>query len=187
MPAAGADRWSGTNGPARHLPAHHTGFIGRRSDLAELARRLGPARLVTITGAAGLGKTRLAVEVARRLAGDADRGIWFVSLAALTDGALVAQEVASVLDVAERPGQPLAQTLAERIGAGRALLVLDNCEHLVEASADLVGALLRGCPDLRVLATSRRPLRVTGEVVWRIAPLAVPERADLDPRTIAGV
>jgi non-specific serine/threonine protein kinase len=162
-----------------------TSFVGRQADLAELLRLIGASRLVTIVGGAGLGKTRLAVEVAGRLVDGARTGVRFVSLAALTDGALVPQEVASSLDVAERAGEPLLRTLVARIGAREMLLVLDNCEHLVDASASLVEALLRGCPNLRVLATGRQPLRVAGERVWRIAPLAVPEAGDDDPRTVA--
>jgi len=143
-------------GGAPGLPAPVSTFIGREADLLELGRLARRSRLVTITGAAGLGKTRLAIELAGRLAG---------------------QEVAAALGVGERPGEPVAATLAAHIGGRRLLLVVDNCEHLVDDCARLAEALLRGCPGLRILATGRRQLRVTGELVWRIGPLSLPDRA----------
>jgi len=159
--------------------------VGREDDVAELVGMVARLRLVTISGAAGLGKTRLALEVAGQPGVAAPAGVWFASLAALGDGALVAQEIASTLGVGERTGEPLLRTLAEHIADRPLLLVLDNCEHLVDDAARVVEGLLRGCPRLRVLATSRQPLRVTGEVVWRIAPLALPEGVEDDPREVA--
>ncbi len=167
------------------LPAQPTSFVGREDDVAELVGMVARLRLVTISGAAGLGKTRLALEVAGQPGVAAPAGVWFASLAALGDGALVAQEIASTLGVGERTGEPLLRTLAEHIADRPLLLVLDNCEHLVDDAARVVEGLLRGCPRLRVLATSRQPLRVTGEVVWRIAPLALPEGVGDDPREVA--
>jgi non-specific serine/threonine protein kinase len=161
---------------AARLPPQITSFVGRRPEVAHVARLLRTSRLVTIIGTAGLGKTRLAIEVARREAANAGAGAWFVSFAALNDGALVSQELAARLGVSERSGEPLVETLVAHIGAGPMLLVLDNCEHLVGASARLVEALLHGCPRLGVIATSRQPLRVPGEVVWRILPLGLPRR-----------
>ncbi len=152
--------------------------------MAYLAGLLTEARLVTISGTAGLGKTRLAVEVAGRLAAGEPAEVRFVALASLNDGALVAQAIASVLGVVERAGEPLLETLAGHLAGRRLLLVLDNCEHLVDAAAAVVETLLRRCPDLRVLATSREPLHVTGETLWRIAPLSVPA-ADADPGAVA--
>jgi len=149
------------------LPARDTSFIGRGAELEALSGLLASSRLVTIAGTAGMGKTRLAIEVASRLGGD----VRFVGLAALHDGGLVPYEVAARLGVPERIGQPVLDVLADHVCARRLLLLLDNCEHLVDDCARLVEALLRGCDDLRVLATSLQPLRVPGEVVWRLAPL----------------
>jgi predicted ATPase/DNA-binding CsgD family transcriptional regulator len=161
---------------AARLPAQVTSFVGRSTELEALADLVRSSRLVTITGPAGMGKTRLAIEVAARLDGEAGDGAQFVGLAALTDETFLVQEVASRLGADERPNEALVDTLAARVGDTRLLLVLDNCEHLVAACAHLVEGLLRGCPNLRVLATSLQPLRVPGEVVWRIAPLSLPGR-----------
>src|SRR5262245_58219794 len=142
--------------------------------MARLPDLLRRARLVTIAGAPGLGKTRLAAEVASRLLAEHPDGAWFVGLAALTDPAQVVRQVGAMLGVHEQvAGSPL-EVLAAHVGARRILLVLDNCEHLLDACARLVEALLVACPGLRVLATSHEPLRVPGERVWRIGPLAVP-------------
>ncbi|HEY7198879.1 MAG TPA: LuxR C-terminal-related transcriptional regulator [Candidatus Dormibacteraeota bacterium] len=149
------------------LPARSTSFVGRTAELDAICGLLGSSRLVTIAGTAGMGKTRLAIEVASRLGGD----VRFVGLAALDDGGLVPNEVAARLGVAERVGVPVLDVLADHVGTRPLLLLLDNCEHLVDDCALLVEALLRGCDDLRVLATSLQPLRVPGEVVWRLAPL----------------
>jgi predicted ATPase/DNA-binding CsgD family transcriptional regulator len=158
------------------LPAQVTSFVGRSTELEALADLVRASRLVTITGPAGMGKTRLAIEVAGRLKGEAVEAVQFVGLAALTEEGFIAQEVASRLGVSERPGEPLMETLAVHLRNRSLLLVLDNCEHLIAASARLVETLLRCCPDLRVLSTSLQPLRVPGEVVWRIAPLSLPGR-----------
>src|SRR5215467_758770 len=134
-----------------------------------------------------MGKTRLAIEVAGRLDGEAGETAHFVSLAALTDEAFLVQEVASRLGAPERPGEQLAVTLAAHVGDRPLLLVLDNCEHLIAACAVQVEMLLRACPNLRVLATSLQPLRVPGEVVWRIAPLSLPgRRHDVNRRPAGG-
>jgi non-specific serine/threonine protein kinase len=171
---------------AARLPAQVTSFVGRSTELESLADLVRSSRLVTITGPAGMGKTRLAIEVAVRLDGDAGETAHFVSLAALTDEVFLVQEVASRLGAPERPGEPLAVTLAGHVGDRSLLLVLDNCEHLIAACAHLVETLLRGCPNLRVLATSLQPLRVPGEVVWRIAPLSLPGRRHDPNRRAAG-
>jgi len=161
---------------AAGLPAPVTSFVGRSAELEALADLVRSSRLVTITGPAGMGKTRLAIEVASRLDGDGGDLAHFIGLAALTDEGFLAQEVASRLGVSERAGEDLTDTLVDRVGERSLLLVLDNCEHLVAACARLVERLLRGCPHVGVLATSLVPLRVPGEVVWRIAPLSVPGR-----------
>lgn len=159
----------------RHnLPARRTSFVGRGRELVDVKRTLSMTRLLTLTGAGGSGKTRLALEVARDLVGIYSDGAWLVELAPLTEGDLVAQEVAGALEVPELPGQPLADILADAIGNKELLLVVDNCEHLIEAAAQLVDALLDACPHLRVLATSREPLDVGGEILWPVPPLSLP-------------
>jgi predicted ATPase/DNA-binding CsgD family transcriptional regulator len=168
---------------AAGLPAQVTSFVGRSTELEALADLVRSSRLVTITGPAGMGKTRLAIEVAGRLDGDSAEAAHFVALAALTDEDFLVQEVATRLGAPERRGEQLAETLAAHVGDRSLLLVLDNCEHLVAACAQLVETLLRGCPNVHVLATSLQPLRVPGEVVWRIAPLTLPgRRQDLNRR-----
>ncbi|HKA49914.1 MAG TPA: tetratricopeptide repeat protein [Candidatus Dormibacteraeota bacterium] len=176
MPHAAHDRASRGLGSVTGLPVRLTSFLGREVELAQLDGLVRASRLVTVTGTAGLGKTRLAIEVASRLPGDSALSIWFTSLADLTDGGLVPQQIATGLGVRERSGETLVQTLAAHIGSQPMLLLIDNCEHVLDASSTLVDALLRSCADLHVLATSRRPLRVPSEVVWRIAPLSLPDR-----------
>jgi predicted ATPase/DNA-binding CsgD family transcriptional regulator len=179
-----------------NLPAEPTPFVGRERDVGDLRVLLESMRAVTLCGAGGIGKTRLAVRVAQSLlepAGTdgADRtdgrgeyadGVWFVELADLPpDGPPdpVARRVAAVLGVAEEDGRPLPETLADALRARAMLLVLDNCEHLVADCAALTGLLLARCPRLRVLATSREPLRMAGETVWRVPPLEPAEAARL--------
>src|SRR5262245_39960078 len=145
-----------------NLPLQLTSFIGRARELAEAARLLSETRLLTLTGPGGVGKTRLAVELAARET--YPDGVWLVELAALTDGALIPQAVAAALDVPEQTGRPIADTLLAALRPRRLLLVLDNCEHLVAAVAGLCAGLLRGCGGLRILATSREALAVDGEV-----------------------
>ena len=162
--------------PPRHnLPASRTSFVGRDREIVEVKHALSMTRLLTLTGAGGSGKTRLALEVARDLVGAYPDGVWLVELAGLSEGDLVPQAVAAVLGVKERPGQPLPVTLGEFLRAKQTLLVVDNCEHLLEATAGLVDILLDSCPNLRILATSREALDVTGEVRWIVPPLSVPE------------
>ena len=159
----------------RGLPSALSSFIGRERELRDVRRLLGAARLLTLAGTGGVGKTRLAVALLRsprrnRLGAGA-----FVDLAPLGDPELVPQTVAAQLGVREQPGRPVLAALVDVLRRAPLLLVLDNCEHLVEACARLAGALLRACPGLRVLATSREPLGVAGEVVWRVPSLALPE------------
>jgi predicted ATPase/DNA-binding SARP family transcriptional activator len=162
--------------PPRHnLPAPRTTFVGRDREIVELKRALSMTRLLTLTGAGGSGKTRLALEVARDLVGAYQDGVWLVELAGLSEGNLVPQAVAAALGVKERPSQPLTGTLVEFLRAKQSLLVVDNCEHLLEATAGLVDILLDSCPHLRILATSREALDVIGEVRWIVPPLSVPE------------
>ncbi len=140
-----------------------------------LKRELAMTRLLTLTGAGGSGKTRLALEVARDLAGAYPDGVWFVELAPLSDPDLVPQAVAGASGVREQPGRSLVDTLADALRGRRMLLILDNCEHLVDAAARLVDKLLACCPGLRILATSREALGVAGEVNRAVPPLSLPD------------
>ena len=161
--------------PPNNLPPSRSSFIGREGEVLEIERALATTRLLTLTGAGGTGKTRLALEVARNLLGSYPDGVWVAELAGLSEGALVPQAVAGALGVQEQPGHPLTDTLAEASRDKEMLLVVDNCEHLVEAAAELVDTLLASCPNLRVLATSREGLGVEGEVRWPVPPLSVPD------------
>src|ERR1700722_6900754 len=156
-----------------------TSFIGRAGPVRELAVLLEQYRLVTVTGPGGAGKTRLAGEVARQVAGRFADGAWLVELAPVQDPGQVPAVVAAALGVLERPGAPIAETLARVLARQQLLLVLDNCEHVLGAAAGLCAELVAACDDLRVLATSREGLRVTGEARYRLGPLAVPDPDDL--------
>ncbi|MBV9168683.1 MAG: tetratricopeptide repeat protein [Chloroflexi bacterium] len=158
-----------------NLPVMLTSFVGRGEQLPELRRMVSSTRLLTLTGAGGIGKTRLALQVASAVLADYRAGIWFVDLAPVTDGQFVPRAVATALAVNEEPTRVLAETLADVIGAQRVLLVLDNCEHVVDACALLADRLLRACPELHILATSREALRTPGETAWRVPSLAVPQ------------
>ena len=150
--------------------------MGREHELAEIKRELETTRLLTLTGAGGSGKTRLALEVASDLVEACPDGVWLAELAPLSEEELVSEAVAEALNVPERPQEPLSDTLAEVLRAREILLILDNCEHLVQAVASLVDVLLDSCPSLRILARSREALRMEGEVIWRVPPLSVPDR-----------
>jgi transcriptional regulator with XRE-family HTH domain len=172
-----------------NLPAQLTSFIGREQELAEIRRLLttdfgdaDPVRLVTLTGHGGTGKTRLAMQAATGLLASFQDGVWWVELAALTDPALIPQTVASVFGLKEEPDRPLLTTLIQHLRGKKALLILDNCEHLIQASAQFAEALLRGCPQLRLLASSREMLGVAGE-----RALVVPSLTTPDPRAALSV
>jgi predicted ATPase/DNA-binding CsgD family transcriptional regulator len=160
--------------PRRHnLPAQLTSFVGRARELAEVSERLGEHRLVTLTGAGGVGKTRLALEAAERIRAGYRDGVWVVEIAPLADPAQVPREVAARLGI-----EPPPALLQEELADQELLLVLDNCEHVVDACADLAGALLRACPGVRLLATSRERLGVPGEAVYVVPPLESPDPRD---------
>jgi predicted ATPase/DNA-binding SARP family transcriptional activator len=160
------------------LPVHLTRFIGRDRELHDLASLLHTARLLTLTGAGGSGKTRLARETALHATTSFSRIAW-ADLAPLNDAELLAQQVAASLHLAERTGASPRELIVGAIGVERVLLVLDNCEHLVDACAELAEALLRACPHLTILATSRQALGVTSETAWLVPPLASAEALQL--------
>jgi predicted ATPase/DNA-binding SARP family transcriptional activator len=163
--------------PPHNLPARLTSFVGRERELDELGHAIRGHRLVTLTGVGGSGKTRLALEAAEAQLGAWTGGVWLVELAPLTDPDLVAAVIARSLGVAERPDAPIAVPLRDHLRAAELLLVLDNCEHVVDACSDQVASLLTGCPDLHVLATSRVPLAIAGELEVEVDPLEVPAGA----------
>jgi predicted ATPase/DNA-binding SARP family transcriptional activator len=170
-------------GQAPSLPRQLTSFVGRERELRETAALLGSNRLLTLTGAGGCGKTRLALELARQRGAGPDGEAWVVELAAIGDPALVAPAIAQSLGTRIASGRAPEIALAEHIGERQLLLVLDNCEHLVASVAALVEALLARCPRLTVLATSREVLRVPGEVTWRVPSLSLPALGNAaDPR-----
>ena len=176
-PAAGA-------APAR-LPAETTSFIGRESELATIYELLGLSRLLTLTGPSGSGKTRLAIRAGAQGSGRYADGVWLAELAPVPGPDLVTAVVASALGIREEPGRPLAETIAAHLRDSEALLIIDNCEHVLDTAAGLVSGLLRRCPALRVLATSQTRLNVTGEATWPVPPLTVPPPAEEDPLAIA--
>ncbi|MEU6711783.1 LuxR C-terminal-related transcriptional regulator [Nonomuraea sp. NPDC046802] len=157
-----------------NLPAEPDRFVGRERDVAELCALVGDVRVITLSGVGGVGKTRLSLRVAANVAPLFADGVWLVELARLTGPAMLVNELAAVLGVREEIPGRLLDGLRVRLRASRALLVLDNCEHLVESCAELVSELLDGCPWLRFLITSREPLRIPGELIWRVPPLELP-------------
>ena len=175
-------------GPALHnLPIQLTSFVGREKEMAEIKRLLTPqqptevVRLLTLTGPGGTGKTRLALQVAADLLASFPDGVWLIDLAPLADSELVPQTVARVLGVREEASHPLLDTLTDHLRSQQALLILDNCEHLIQASAQFAEALLHVCPKLRILTTSREFLGVAGEQVFYVPSLSTPDAAALPP------
>lgn len=162
-----------------NLPHRLTSFVGREREKDEVIGLLARCRLLTLTGTGGSGKTRLALEVASCVAEDYPQGAWLVELSSITDPALPVQEVATLFGVREEPGTPLLDTLAAYLRSARTLLVLDNCEHLVDECAELADRLLTACPGLRILATSRQPLGLDYEVAHRVPPMSMPDVAQL--------
>ncbi|MDH6676863.1 putative ATPase [Rhodococcus sp. LBL1] len=166
----------------RTLPLELTSFVGRRRELTEIKNDLAASHLVTLTGIGGVGKTRLALRAAADVRRAFDDGVYLVELAEVGDPSLVVDVVAAALRLRNRSPRPLVDAVIEFVASRHVLLVLDNCEHVIEAAADLAHAMLRAGPQLRVLATSREPLGIQGEAVFRVPPLATP---DLEPRGVA--
>ncbi len=172
------DWWMPVKDIANNLPHQGTSFIGRERELEDVKTMLGETRLVTLLGMGGLGKTRLSLQAAAEVMAQYPDGVWFLDLASLSDPALVVPEAARTLGVPEEPGRPPLQALCAHLKAKRVLLILDNCEHLIKPSADLAHALIKACPQVRLLSSSREPLHVPGEHTYPILPLPVPGRDD---------
>jgi predicted ATPase/DNA-binding CsgD family transcriptional regulator len=157
-----------------NVPVAVTSFVGRRREIVEVRRLLAGARLVTLTGVGGVGKTRLALEVAHQSARGFPDGVWLVELAGVEDGAQVAQLVANALGILDQSNRPPLDKITDQLRDRRALIVLDNCEHLLDACAAFADCVLRAAPGVRVLATSRRALEIDGEYLLTVPPLSVP-------------
>jgi predicted ATPase/class 3 adenylate cyclase len=160
-----------------NLPQQTTSFVGRERELREISERLREVRLLTLVGTGGLGKTRLSLQVAADVLDAFPDGAWFIELAAISDESRVVQAVATALGVKEEPGLSLVDSLIRFLSSRHLLLILDNCEHLVRACAELCKRILQSTPDVRVLASSREALRVGGEVTYAVHPLSVPDPA----------
>jgi len=163
---------------ANNLPSSLSTFIGRQAELAEIGSLMGSSRLVTLTGPGGSGKTRLALHVAADLLDGSGDGVWFVDLAPLVDPEQVAGAVAAAVGIREQAARSYVEALVDGLRNENVLVVLDNCEHLIDASAKLADQICRSCPRVQILATSREPLGIDGEHVYRVLSLATPEDGD---------
>jgi non-specific serine/threonine protein kinase len=168
-----------------NLAEQVSSFVGRDREVGEVHRLLGEARLVTLAGPGGVGKTRLALQAAAEALDGSNDGVWFVDLAPIDEPSLVPASVAKVLWVREETGRPITETLVEALRDRKLLVVLDNCEQVVTAAAKLAETLLRGCPRVGLLATSREPLGIAGEHVYRVPSLGVPAPDVEDPAVVA--
>src|SRR5450755_2669826 len=165
-------------GRPNNLPFHLTTLLGREQDLADANSLLDANRLVTLSGSGGVGKTRLALRLGVDLLGSYPDGVWLFEFASISDPKLVASAVAKVLSVREQQNRPLVDSIAEALKRKRALLIFDNCEHVLNPAAELVDEILHHCPNVRILATSRQSLGIMGEVVQRVRSLSLPETAE---------
>jgi non-specific serine/threonine protein kinase len=179
--AATAVQLQSTAEPRHNLPVQLSSFVGRERELAQVKRMVTTSRLVTLVGAGGCGKTRLALEVAAPLITEYPDGVWLIELGALSDPALIVQKAASVLGLGEESDRPLLDMLIDYLREKNSLLVLDNCEHLVSACAPLAETLLQACPNLRIVATSRETLGIAGESTFGVPSLSVPDPGRLPP------
>ena len=157
-----------------NLPTQLTSFIGREKEIAAVKKLISSSRLTSLTGAGGAGKTRLSLQVAADLLDSFPGGVWFVELAPLSDPALIPQTIASALGLREESNRPLLEMLTNYLRAKTALLILDNCEHVIEAAAQFVETMLQSCPNLRLLVSSREALGIAGEAVYRVPSLSTP-------------
>jgi predicted ATPase/DNA-binding winged helix-turn-helix (wHTH) protein len=169
---------------AGNLPSPATALVGRTTAIAELVELLATRRMITLTGAGGIGKTALALETARTAISAFEGAVYFVDLAPVSNGAQVSSTVAGTLDIRSGSGELTQAALALALGAKPALVVLDNCEHVVDAAVDVAESILRACPRVHVLATSREVLRIEGEFVFRVSPLSVPNEDDRDLESV---
>ncbi len=169
-----ASRPRRSEGTPNNLPTHFSRFVDRDEDLSKIQSVVIAHRLVTLVGAGGIGKTRVAVKVARNLLEHSCDSAWFVDLTSTTDGCFVPNAVASALSVGESASRPLLETLVEHLRDKRCLLIFDTCEHLLQSIVDMVETILRSCPRVRILATSREPLAMSGEQTYRLRSLGVP-------------
>lgn len=169
-----------------NLPHQGTSFIGRDKELEDIKVLLGTVRLVTLLGMGGLGKTRLSLQAAAEIIGRFPDGVWFLDLSPLRDPTLVVSEAAQVLGLRDEPGRPLIQTVCAHLRTLKVLFVMDNCEHLIQACADLAAAVLKAAPQVRFVTSSREALRVPGEQAYPILPLPVPSKDD-SIETLAGL
>ena len=173
FPPLRAPKGTGT----QHLPPQLTSFVGRGVEIEAVRQILGINRLVTLTGAGGVGKTRLAVQVADQMDADFGDGVWYVDLAPITDPDIVPVAVTRALELPDQAGRSTMGTLTRVIAGRHMLVVLDNCEHLIDACASLAVALLAACPALTIFATSREPIRVAGEISWQVPSLSLDDEA----------
>ncbi len=173
---AGVDGWVPVRQVPNNLPQPVTSFVGRERERSEVESHLSAHRLVTLLGMGGLGKTRLSLRVAETVKHQYPDGVWFIDLSPIRDPQLVASETAQALGLRDEPDRPLLQHLGAHLSSRAVLLVLDNCEHLIQAVADLAHALLRAAPRLRIIASSREALRVPGELAYPVLPLPLPAR-----------
>ncbi len=167
-----------------NLPLQTTSFVGREKEIAESGECLANTRLLTLLGAGGTGKTRLSLHLAAEVGDTYPDGLWLVELAPLSDPALVPQAVAFALGVREEPGRALTETLLEHLRGKNLLLILDNCEHLLDACARFADRALRVCPDIRLLASSREALNIPGEATYRVPSLGLPSPEHQTPQTL---
>jgi predicted ATPase/class 3 adenylate cyclase len=163
---------------SNNLPPQLTSFVGRDAVVAEVKALIEQHRLVTLTGAGGAGKTRCAIQVGAELLDGSGEGVWLAELAPISDPALVAKVVAQALNVQEQPNRPILDTVLAYLKRKRLLLILDNCEHVIEEARRVVAAILHDCPEVYVLATSREPLNISAEATYRMPSLAVPSSVE---------
>src|SRR5262249_21993058 len=155
-----------------------TSFVGREREREEIEEMLGGTRLLTLLGMGGLGKTRLSLQIGTSVMDEYPDGVWFIDLQTIRDESLVASETAGVLGVREEPGRALLQTLTAHLKTRKLMLIVDNCEQVIDECANLANTILRGAPEIRIIATSRIALRVPGEQTYVVQPLPVPMRSD---------